>query len=185
MEIKITNSQILKVMEILSWIIFIGLCVEAGGIIVNTFISLFFYPKGVENFWKGADYLSSLYQNDYGYFLVITLIMSIVALLKAILFYHIIKLFINKKLDFYKPFNLELKQFLSKLSYLALSIGLFSKSGMEYSEWLEKQGLNAVKSESLNIGGADVWLFMAVILFVLTYIVKKGIDLQTENELTI
>ena len=67
MEIKISTSQILKVLEILSWIIFIGLCVEAGSIIVNTFITLFINPNGVENFWKGKEYLSSLYQYDYGY----------------------------------------------------------------------------------------------------------------------
>ena len=28
MEIRITTSQILKVLEILSWIIFIGLCID-------------------------------------------------------------------------------------------------------------------------------------------------------------
>ncbi|WP_339839402.1 hypothetical protein [uncultured Flavobacterium sp.] len=85
MKIKITTNQILKVLEILSWIIFIGLCIEAGGIIVNTFISLFINPDGVENFWKGKEYLSSLYQYDYGYFMVVAIIMCIVAILKTIL----------------------------------------------------------------------------------------------------
>ena len=32
MEIRITTNQILKLLEVLSWIIFIGLCIEAGGI---------------------------------------------------------------------------------------------------------------------------------------------------------
>jgi hypothetical protein len=185
MEIKITTNQILKVLEILSWIIFIGLCVEAGGIIVNTFISLFINPDGVENFWKGKEYLSSLYQYDYGYFMVVAIIMCIVAILKAIMFYLIIKLFLNKNLDFYNPFSLELKQFISKLSYLALGIGLFSISGDKYSEFVSKQGLQAVNLQLLNLEGADVWLFMAVILFIISYVVKKGIDIQTENDLTI
>ena len=55
MEIKITTQQILKVLQILSWIIFIGLCIEAGGITVNTFITLFINPAGVENFWEGNE----------------------------------------------------------------------------------------------------------------------------------
>ena len=55
MEIKITTNQILKVLEILSWIIFIGLCIEAGGTIVNTIITLFINPLGVKNFWEGED----------------------------------------------------------------------------------------------------------------------------------
>jgi hypothetical protein len=80
---------------------------------------------------------------------------------------------------------LELKQFISKLSYLALGIGLFSISGDKYSEFVSKQGLQAVNLQLLNLEGADVWLFMAVILFIISYVVKKGIDIQTENDLTI
>lgn len=185
MEIKITNNQILKVLEILSWIIFIGLCVEAGSIIVNTFISLFINPDGVKNFWEGADYLSSLYQYDYGRFIVITVIMSIVAVLKAIMFYIIIKLFIDEKLNLYKPFNLELRQLISKLSYLAIGIGLFSQYGSKHAEWLKIEGFRMIDLQVLNLSGADVWLFMAVILFVISHIVKKGIEIQLENELTI
>ena len=34
------TDYFLKALNVLSWIIFIGLCVQAGGIIVNTFITL-------------------------------------------------------------------------------------------------------------------------------------------------
>ncbi len=97
MEIKITTNQTLKVLQILSWIIFIGLCIEAGGIAVNTIITLFINPPGVENFWEGADYLSSLYKFDHGHFFVIALAMIIVVVLKAIMFYLIVKLFVEKR----------------------------------------------------------------------------------------
>src|SRR4051812_43170307 len=105
MEIKITTKHILKVLQILSWIIFIGLCIQAGGIIVNTFITLFINPAGVKNFWEGSDYLSGLYQFDHGYFITITSIAIIVAVLKAIMFYLIVKLFADKKLDMSQPFS--------------------------------------------------------------------------------
>lgn len=185
MEIKITNNQILKVLEILSWIIFIGLCIDVGSIIVNTFITLFINSEGVVNFWKGADYLTGLYNLDSGSFSVITIIMIIVGCLKAIMFYFIIQLFTNKTLNYYKPFSLELREFIVKLSYLSLGIGFFSHYGSEYSERLTKRNFEAAHLENLNLGGADVWLFMAVILFIIVYIVKKGIEIQTENELTI
>lgn len=185
MEIKITTNQILKVLEILSWIIFIGLCIEAGGITVNTFITLFINPAAVENFWDGADYLSGLYKFDQGYFLIIALIMVIVAVLKAIMFYLIIKLFSEKKLNISQPFSLELRHFILNLSYLALGIGLFSHCGAEYSRWLTQQNSISADLQSLDIAGADVWLFMAVILFVIVQIVKRGIEIQNENDLTI
>ncbi len=185
MEIKITTNQILKVLQILSWIIFIGLCIEAGGIAVNTIITLFINPLGVENFWEGANYLSSLYTFDQGHFIVITLTMIIAAVLKAIMFYLIVKLFTDKKLNISQPFSLELRRFIFKLTYLALGIGLFSHFGLKYSAWLTKQGLTEANLQSLHIAGADVWLFMAVIFFVIVQIVKRGIEIQSENDLTI
>lgn len=185
MEIKITTRQILKVLHILSWIIFIGLCIEAGGTAVNTFITLAVNPLGSNNFWKGADYLSSLYNFDSGHFFAITLTMTIVAVLKAIMFYFIVKMFMDKKLSMSQPFSLDLRRFILKLAYLALAIGLFSRCGFEYSEWLTEQGMQSANLQSIHIAGADVWLFMAVILFVIVQIVKRGIEIQNENDLTI
>jgi len=185
MEIKITTNQILKVLQILSWLIFIGLCIEAGGITVNTVITLFINPPGVKNFWEGADYLSNLYTFDHGHFFVITLTMIVVAVLKAIMFYLIVKLFIDKTLNISQPFSMELRRFILKLSYLALGIGLFSRFGFKYSEWLTVQGVKIADLQSLHIGGSDVWFFMAVILFVIVQIVKRGIEIQNENDLTI
>jgi hypothetical protein len=185
MEIKITTNQILKGLQILSWIIFIGLCIEAAAIAVNTFISLFINPLGANNFWEGADYLSSLYNFDYDHFLVITLTMTIVAVLKAIMFYIILKLFLDKKLNIFKPFSLDLRRFILNLAYSSLAIGLFSYSGFKYSLWLTKQGFEKADVQILHLAGADVWLFMSVILFVIGQIVKKGIEIQNENDLTI
>lgn len=185
MEIKITTNQILKVLQIISWIIFIGLCIEAGGIIVSTFLTLFINPLVVENFWEGSGYLSSLYRFGQQHFVVIAITMIIVSVLKAIMFYLIVKLFVDKKLNLSQPFSMELKRFISNLAYLAFGIGLFSHSGYQYSVWLSKQGLKTADLQALHIEGGDVWLFMSVILFVIAQIIKKGIEIQKENDLTI
>lgn len=185
MEIKITTQQILKVLQILSWIIFIGLCIEAGTIVANTFFALVINPEGTENYWEGADYLSSLYKYDYGHFLALTITMIIVAVIKAFMFYSIVNLFTRKNLNMSQPFNLDLRRFILKLSYFAFAIGLFSYYGFKYSVWLSQQGLKTADLSALNLAGADVWLFMGVILFVIVQIVKRGIEIQNENDLTI
>ena len=185
MEIKITTNQILKVLQILSWIIFIGLCIEAGSISVNTVISLFINPHGVNNFWEGKTYLSTLFSFDRGYFFVVTLTMIIASVLKAIMFYLIVKLFTEKKIKMSQPFNTELKQFIITQSYLALGIGVFSQMGIKYTMWLSQQGLNLPDVQALHIAGADVWIFMAIILFIIAQVVKKGVEMQNENDLTI
>ena len=84
-----------------------------------------------------------------------------------------------------QPFNKEVGRFIFKVSYLALWIGLFSWWGVRYTHWFVKQGVKMPTIESLRLGGADVWLFMGVTLLVIAQIFKKGIEIQTENELTV
>lgn len=184
MEIKITTSQILKFLCVLSWIIFVGVCIEAGGFIFNTLFTLFINPVGAHKFWQQVD-LSSLYDYDKGYFVVITMIMCIVAIMKAWMFYLIIKVFYNKNLSLARPFNTEIRTFILCVAYFALGIGFFSNMGANYSEWLIKQGVNMPDIEFMRLGGADVWFFMGITLIVIAQIFKRGIELQAENELTI
>ena len=72
MEIKITTKHVLMVLQIVSWIIFAGLSVDAGAILVNTVITLFINPEGVQHYWYGDDYLSALLAFDQSHFVVIT-----------------------------------------------------------------------------------------------------------------
>ena len=177
------TRTILIILYVLSWIIFIGVCIEAGGFIVNAIFALA-NPAVVTHLWQQVD-LSDLFKYDHGYFFVVTLIMSIVAVMKAWLFYLIIKILHNKKLNMAQPFNNEVRRFIFLLSYIALVIGLFSGYGVKYSGWLIKQGVKMPDTHYLRFGGADVWLFMAVILFVIAQIFKRGIEIQSENELTV
>jgi hypothetical protein len=39
--------------------------------------------------------------------------------------------------------------------------------------------------QNLKFDGADVWLFMGVTLLIVAKIFKRGIELQTENDLTV
>ncbi len=184
MEIKISTQQVLKILYVLSWIIFIGVCIEAGGFIFNSFFVLVLNPVGANKFWEQID-LSSLYEFDRGYFFVETLLMSMVAVMRAIMFYLIVKILHDKKLNMAKPFGNDMGRFILNLSYLAFGIGLFSWWGVKYSEWFVEQGVRMPDIHYLRLGGADVWLFMSVILFVIAQIFKRGIELQAENELTV
>ena len=84
-----------------------------------------------------------------------------------------------------QPFSKEVGRFIFRISYVALLIGLFSWWGVKYAEWLVKQGVKMPDIEYLRLGGADVWLFMSVTLFVISQIFKRGIEIQTENDLTV
>ena len=181
---KTNTKLVLKILYLLSWIIFVGVCIEAGGFISNAFFSLILNPDGVKHLWQEVD-LSSLYSYNHGYFFTETMLMSIVAVLRACIFYLIIKILHTKKLSMAQPFNSEVGRFIFRISYLSLLIGLFSLWGIKYTEWLVKQGVKMPDIQYLRLDGADVWLFMSVSLFVIAQIFKRGIEIQSENELTV
>jgi len=184
MEFKISAKQMLNVLKIMCWIIFIGLCVEAGGILFNILYTTLYNPIGAGFFWNQIDF-SNLYQFDKVHFLVVTSIMSIIALLKAILFYLIVKMLHNKNLSIATPFNRIVKKFILFVAYIAIGIGFFSNYGVGYTEWLSQQGVKLPSIQILKLGGADVWLFMGVVLIVVGYVFKRGIELQEEIDLTV
>jgi len=111
--------------------------------------------------------------------------MSIVAILKAILFYIIIRAIHHRKLDFAQPFNKNLPRFISSLAWLAIGIGIFSIWGNNQSKWLAGKGISIPDIQKMGFGGADVWFFMGVVLIVIAQICKRGVEIQTENDLTI
>jgi len=184
MQFKITTSQVLKVLYILSWIIFIGLSIEAGGFIFNAVFTILFKPEATKHLWQQVD-LSNLLHYDTGQFIVVVIFICIIALLKAIMFYIIVKILHDKKLSLAQPFNNDVRRFIINLSCSAITIGIFAYWGAQYSKWLVTQGLTMPSSEELRFSGADIWLFMGVILLVIAQIFKKGIEIQSENELTV
>ncbi len=184
MEIKISTKQMLKILYVLSWILFIGVCIEAGGFIFNAFFTLVLNPVGAQHFWREVD-LSALYSYDPGYFFAETFLISIVAVLRACIFYLVVKILHDKKLNMAKPFNREMGRFIFNISYLALGLGLFSFWGVKYTGWLESQAVKMPDIQYLRLGGADVWLFMGVTFLVIAQIFKRGIEIQEENDLTV
>lgn len=180
MELKISTTQMLKFLYVLSWIIFIGVCVEAGSFIFNAVFSI-----AVNSYAARYFQLSDLYEYNRAYFVTELLLMSIVGVLRAVMFYLIVIFLHDKKLNLSQPFNKETGRFILKISFLALAIGLFSYWGVNYTEWLVQHGVKMPDVHYLRLGGADVWLFMGVTLFVIAQIFKKGIEIQSENELTI
>ena len=180
------SDLLLKVLHVIAWIIFVGLCIDSGGLIVNAFVCLFINPAAAAHFWGGLN-LDQLYQFDQSHFVTLVALMIIVSLLKSLLFYLTVLLFQKKQLNLSAPFNETLGKYIMNFSYLAFGIGLFSYWGNNFSNWL-KMVSNDLDSPSLQLikfEGADVWLFMGVILIIFALIFKKGIEIQSDNDLTI
>ncbi len=178
------KNTALKILHVLSWIFFIGLCFEAGVFLFNTVFRFFIDPADAHLFWQEVN-LTTLYNFDPGYYVVETSLITLVAIAKAWMFYLIVKLFNDKKFNLEKPFNQEVRKFISNAAYLSLGIGLVSSWAVNFANWFVEQGVKMPDSEAMSVGGADVWLFMGIVLLVIAQIFKRGIEIQTENELTV
>ncbi len=180
------TDLLLKGLHIISWIIFVGLCIDTGGLIVNAVVCIFINPAASAHFWGGLN-LNELYQLDQSHFVSLVVLMILVSVLKSIMFYLTLNLFHKKQLNLASPFNEKLGKYIMNLSYLAFGIGLFSYWGNNFSNWLKLMSQNAISTslDRIQLEGADVWLFMGVILIIFALIFKKGIAIQSDNDLTI
>nr|WP_294903251.1 DUF2975 domain-containing protein [uncultured Lacibacter sp.] len=180
----IKTDYILMALNVLSWIVFIGLCLEAGIFIVSTVLTLVLEPAQAARMWKEVD-LTAVYDHNQSHFVTLASLIIIATVLKAIMFYVIVKFFYNKNFSLSKPFNETTKRFILNLGYLALGIAFFSSWGTRFVEGLVQQGVRIPNLRFMRLAGSDVWWFMGIVLFVIAFIFKKGIELQNENDLTV
>jgi len=102
-----------------------------------------------------------------------------VPIAKALVFYKVIRLF--GTLNIHNPYSPQVSHLLEEISFITLFTVLLAIVGNFYSKWLSKfHDLIAI-----DLGNGSELLFMAGVLFVFYLIFKRGIKIQSENELTI
>ncbi|TDE31777.1 DUF2975 domain-containing protein [Flavobacterium ranwuense] len=175
-----TNNIVFKSLHIVAWVIFVGLCIEVGGLIVNFIFSLY-KPEFIQNLYQKLD-LSEMYERSKWAFFSMYSFILVIAILKAVLFYVVIRLV--SKIDLSKPFNSFVSRQISQISYYTLSIGLLSYIARQSAKNLVHRGF---VTDNLNQFWADsqAFILMAAVIYVIATIFKKGIDIQNENDLTV
>lgn len=175
-----TNNFVFIGLHIVAWLIFVGLCIEAGGLLVNFFFSLY-KPEFVQNLYQKLD-LSEIYENSkLAFFGIYSFILSI-SILKACLFYIVIRLM--HKMELSKPFNTYVSRQILQISYYTLSIGLFSYIARQLAKNLTHHGF---VTDNLNQFWTDsqAFILMGAVIYIIATIFKKGVDIQNENDLTV
>jgi hypothetical protein len=175
-----TNNFVFTVLKIVSWVIFVGLCIEAGGLIVNFIFSLY-KPEFVQNLYQKLD-LSEMYKRSkWAFFSMYSFILAI-SILKAVLFYVVIILV--SEINLTKPFNSFVSRQISLMSYYTFSIGILSYIARETAKKLQHRGYVI---DSLNQFWADsqAFILMAAVIYVIATIFSRGVEIQNENDLTV
>lgn len=178
---KIATKQVLRILHIVSWIIFIGLCIKTGSILYSFFVSLAINAESAKNLHMGLD-LSDLYGFSTRHYVTIVSYIIVLSALKAYIFYLVIKIFL--KINFVQPFSTDVSLLISKISHVALGIGILTVVANGYTSWLTKKGVTFSDLEQY-LGGAGEFLLLGAIIFIIAQVFKKGIEIQSENELTV
>lgn len=175
-----TNNFVFWGLYVVAWLIFVGLSIEAGGLIVNFFFSLF-KPEIVQNLYQTLD-LSEMYNHSKMAFFGTYSFILFISILKALLFYIVIRLM--HKMDITKPFNTFVSNHILQISYYTLSIGLFSYIARQTTKNLMHHGF---VTDNLNHFWPDsqAFILMGAVIYIIATIFKKGVDIQNENDLTV
>ncbi len=175
-----TDNVVFIFMKIIAWIIFVGLSIEAGGLIVNFFFSLY-RPEMVPTLYQKLDLSEVSHRSQWAFFSMYSFIL-IIAILKAVLFYAVIKLV--SQINLSKPFSPFVAAQVSQISYYTFSIGLVSYIGRESAKNLQQHGF---ATDNLNQFWADsqAFILMAAVVYIIAVIFRKGLQIQNENDLTV
>lgn len=173
------TEKILTVMKVFAWIAFFGFCIQSGAYLISYVLS-FFNPKVAGDIYGGIN-LIELRENNFIAYSMLMVCLVIVVSLKANVWYKVTGIISSIKIE--NPFTLEITNRLEKISYLLLAIWILGFIGNSYTGWLAKKvEINTGLFSTFNSGE---FLFMAGLLFIVSQIFKRGVELQSENELTV
>lgn len=169
------TEKLLKIMHILSWIVFIGLCIITGAILISYFVSIG-NPEASQNLYAGLD-LSEYYNHSFKQY---TFIVSYkVALFATEAYIAFLVTNLLKALNLKKPFNTEVQKLMQRISYSIFNLWVLA---MVHNTHVQFIGIR--HHYSMDLFSSD-FIFLAGIIFIFAQIVKRGIEIQTENDLTI
>lgn len=171
-----STEQLLKVMPILAWVVFIGYMVKAGAILISYAVSCV-NPEGAKNLYMGLN-LYKLRQFSLWYYTGSVIFLAALPLMKSWVSFLVIKTI--SKFNLKNPFTMDVARRLEKISFVLLGTWLITLLSNLYSSLMQKiTGIlygNWLSTE---------FIFMVGLLFIIATVFKRGVEIQSENELTV
>ncbi|TVP46591.1 MAG: DUF2975 domain-containing protein [Mongoliibacter sp.] len=177
---KWESQPMLMLITIVIWSIFIGLCIK-GGAMLFTFTFSLFKPEVAKDLYEGLNLHGLLTQHFWNYMGVMSFIL-VVAGQKAYMFYLMIRVFLA--IDLIHPFSKEVSKLITEIGQMAIQIGVIIIIASAYFAWLTKRGFD-IPTLGGYLGGAFEYLLMGALIYAIAQVFKRGVAIQSENELTI
>lgn len=174
-----TNSRtkrLLTVMLILTWIAFIGLMIKPGAILVAYIVSCV-NPEATRKMYPGLDQGALRQFSFWHYTLSVSFTLALYAM-KAFVLYLVIKAM--SAVNLVNPFKMEMVRILEWISYVLLGTWIIATLHNMHTGWLMKR--TGIEQETWP---AETFIFIAGLVFIISQIFKRGVEIQSENDLTV
>ena len=169
------TKNILKIMHILTWIVFIGLCIKTGAILFNYLMSIN-SPEVAKNLFGGLN-LYEFYNFSFREYTFIVSYKIALFATEAYIAFLVTQLLNNLNLD--KPFNIDVQKLMQSISYSIFNLWILAILHNTHVRYIaKKQGF------AFDLFSSD-FIFLAGVVFIFAQIIKRGIEIQNENDLTI
>jgi hypothetical protein len=169
-------------MRVLTWLGFIGLLIDAGTILTIYCIGLF-RPSALR-----SPNVTPVFDRFFGDYIEYTtwFDISIAFLLafaltatKAFLFYILIKFL--SKVQVREPFTREIVRRIEQISLILLVAAAIALTDDAHIGWINNEYGKNIPQD----GNVAEYLFMAGLIFIISQVLKRGVELQAENDLTV
>lgn len=174
--VQTRTQQVLTIMHILAWVAFVGFAIEGGAIIISYLVSII-NSDAAENIYKGKD-LYALREYNFWHYTLHVSFLVLLAGLKSQVWCLVITTLSHLKLS--NPFKMETAVKLEKISYTLFTTWVVGMANSAHTAWL-------VKVTDHEYGGyvSGEFIFMAGLVFIISQVFKRGVEIQSENELTV
>jgi hypothetical protein len=171
-----TILMISKILAALGAVWYSVLC----GSQITTLVSSFINVEWAKRTYEVDLHLFSIREQSISYYVLAMCLTIAVSALKVFVWYVVFDLLSKLKLQ--SPFSMVVERKLERIAYLLLGIwivsNLFWKTYLHYL-------LIDTKIQLPAGNNGDEYLFMACIIYIISQVFKRGIEIQEENELTV
>jgi hypothetical protein len=169
---KTRTEGVLAIMHILAWLAFIAYTIKAGAILVSFGISCV-NPEAARNLFLGLNMYNLSQFNFWHYTLSVFLMVDILGM-KALAFFLAIKILM--KVNMVNPFKIEVARLIQRIGIVLLITWFIAVAANAHTDWLLK------KTGELQGDWVETeFIFMAVLVFIISQVFKRGVEIQTES----
>jgi len=145
-----------------------------------TLIASFINPDWAKHTYEVDLNLFSIREHSTGFYVYAMCLTIAVSVLKAIIWFVVFDLLSKLKLQ--NPFSMEVEKKLERIAYLLFGVWIVSSIFWKtYMYYLSKStGIQLPANHS-----GDEYLFMAGMIYIISQVFKRGIEIQEENDLTV